>query len=53
MKQKRKVRFSLPDAIDFNGWRGGGNPPLLPTCRFSLNNSNMVKAVTLVFCSIQ
>ena len=29
---------------------GGGN---LPTCWFSLKNSEMKKAVTLVFCSIQ
>ena len=32
-------------------WVGGCNPP--PSCWFSLNNSEMIKAVTLAYCSIQ
>ena len=31
----------------------GGEGVILPNCWFALNNSETVKAVTLVFCSIQ
>ena len=46
------IKFFNPNLV--GGGRGGGEGGvILPTCWFSLNNSEMVKVATLEFCSIQ
>ena len=45
-------KVNLKETNDFNPNLGGGGV-ILPTCWFSLNNSETAKAVTLAFCSIE
>ena len=47
------ISFALREKVDFNGNLGEEGWSILPACCFSLINSEMVKAVTLPFCSIQ
>ena len=45
---------NLKETNDFNpNLGGGGGGVILPTCWFSLNNSEKVKALTLAFCSVE
>ena len=44
--------FSISDVSLFNPNMGGGGSGVSPPCCFSFNNPDMVKAVTLAFCSI-
>ena len=47
-------KVNLKEINDFNPNLGGGSGGvILPPCWFSLNNSKMVKAVTLAFYSIE
>ena len=47
-------KVNLKETNDFNpNLGGGGGGLILPTCWFSPNDSETVRAVTLAFCSIE